>query len=839
MCWAPSSASPGPEYGSERQTSREIFGVSFFAIGVLVALLPLRGFRLPSRAEALARIDRVSGFAHGPARVLEDRLANGAEDAATRALWSLHRQRAEAKLASLQAGLPSPRLVDLDRYALRAAILVGLVATGFIAGPEKYARIAAAFDWRFEGLSRGNSRLDAWIDPPPYTGTTPIILDLHATEADTRRKIEAPIGSLVVIRASGGNAAIDAKGALAEPAKDRDASGATSAAPAPSAALATRATETRFVLRGDAVLTLGLSGKRLGAFELIAIPDQPPTIALTDAPRANARGSLTLAYQVGDDYGVVSAEAAFANPVLAHGAPAKRSLVDPPRISLVLPSGPQLAGEAETTADLSEHPWAGARVEMTLIARDEGGNEGKTKPIAITLPQKPFVKPLARALVEQRRNLILAPDEKTRVATALEGLLIAPEAFDTSASVYLGLRIALTRLRAANKDSDLIALADYLWEMALRIENGDLSDAERDLRAAEQQLRDALERNASEEEIHKLSETLRAAMDKFLREFAGRRQEQADRNEPGADRSPRSIDPKELQAMLDKMEQMAQSGDVADAQKMLERLQNILENLQAARPRKADPRAREMSRALDELGEMSRDQQDLRDDTYQSGEAKRRQQRRQRAQMGFPQSPGFGNPPGEGDDEDQDAERDDQDAPAAAREAELAKRQQALRERLDKLQSQLKQMGQGETGLDEAESAMDDAAKALGQGSRGDDAVEAQGRAVDALREGAQKLADSMRGQGEGGSSGEAQDGAGEGEDGQGANGAFGQEDADPLGRPTGGERTFNPRARFDPMGVPAAQRAQRVLEELRRRLGEPARPREELDYLERLLRRY
>jgi hypothetical protein len=32
-------------------------------------------------------------------------------------------------------------------------------------------------------------------------------------------------------------------------------------------------------------------------------------------------------------------------------------------------------------------------------------------------------------------------------------------------------------------------------------------------------------------------------------------------------------------------------------------------------------------------------------------------------------------------------------------------------------------------------------------------------------------------------------------------------------------------------------QRARRVLEELRRRLGEPERPRLELDYIERLLR--
>ncbi|MDO9439671.1 MAG: DUF4175 family protein, partial [Beijerinckiaceae bacterium] len=60
----------------------------------------------------------------------------------------------------------------------------------------------------------------------------------------------------------------------------------------------------------------------------------------------------------------------------------------------------------------------------------------------------------------------------------------------------------------------------------------------------------------------------------------------------------------------------------------------------------------------------------------------------------------------------------------------------------------------------------------------------------------------------------------------------------DPLGRESR-DRSYNPQSRYDPLGVPAAERAQRVLEELRRRLSDPSRPREELDYLERLLRRY
>jgi hypothetical protein len=102
---------------------------------------------------------------------------------------------------------------------------------------------------------------------------------------------------------------------------------------------------------------------------------------------------------------------------------------------------------------------------------------------------------------------------------------------------------------------------------------------------------------------------------------------------------------------------------------------------------------------------------------------------------------------------------------------------------------------------------------------------------VEALRDAAQNLAESMRGEGRG-----AEDGD---QDGQGGPGRFGDsEGSDPLGRPAGRGRN-NSAARVDLTGVPAAERARRVLEELRRRLGEPARPQEELDYFERLLRRY
>jgi Domain of unknown function (DUF4175) len=109
--------------------------------------------------------------------------------------------------------------------------------------------------------------------------------------------------------------------------------------------------------------------------------------------------------------------------------------------------------------------------------------------------------------------------------------------------------------------------------------------------------------------------------------------------------------------------------------------------------------------------------------------------------------------------------------------------------------------------------------------------VDAQGRAVDSLRKGADKLAQQMRNEGQQGADGEdGKDGKGKGKRSRHGKGR------DPLGRSSGGEAST--RGKYDPLGLPPAQRAHRVQEELRRRLGQPERPADELDYLQRLLTR-
>src|SRR5581483_471216 len=204
----------------------------------------------------------------------------------------------------------------------------------------------------------------------------------------------------------------------------------------------------------------------------------------------------------------------------------------------------------------------------------------------------------------QRRDLALDPDHnRGRVAETLDALTIAPDFFKVSASVYLGLRAAQTRLDNARSDADLLGVCDLLWAMALQIEDGDATQAERDLRAAEQRLREALDRGASDEEIRELMKELRQAAENFARELAENAQKQAGADQQGQDQDDQMLNEQDLQSLLDRMEETARSGDKAEAQAMLDQLQNLFENLRGAR-RGASQAQREMRRALGDVDKL-------------------------------------------------------------------------------------------------------------------------------------------------------------------------------------------------------------------------------------------
>ncbi len=805
-------------------------GLAFFTAALVLSLWPVARLRFPGRPSALDRLDRDAGLRHGPARALDDTLALGSGDLGTRALWDLHRRRAAAAIDKLRVTAPRPAMPKRDRYAVRAAGLLAVIASAFVAGPELGTRLAAAFDWRGPRAAAPTFRVDGWIDPPLYTRTPPLMIDL----AGGTQVLRAPVKSTVVLRVAGeGDVSITpGRGltALPQPESQR-----------------TDLREQRFTLEGDAELSVRTGLASGVTLRVDAIPDRPPEISFASPPEVNARGTFNLAYRGRDDYGIAAAEAILEK---GDGFRGKRTLVPAPQVPLAVPSG---EGDAETRApvDLTNHPWAGARVKLSLLARDEADQEGRSDTIDFTLPQRPFTKPLAKALVEQRRKLVLDPDDRKRVQTALDALLIAPEHFTKEWGIFLGLRSGAERLRTAKADPDLVEVADWLWAMALQIEDGDLSDAERELRAAQDRLREAMDRNAPNEEIKRLTDELRQAMDKFLREFAERMQRQQNQQAENQQRQgpDRTISQDDLNRMLQQMEEAMRRGDMAEAQRLLDELRNILENLQTARPdsRMTDPMSREMNQAMQDLENMTREQQELRDDTFRDGQNRRmqqgdrnRQQRQgQRGQQGQRQQGQRGQQGQQGQQGQEQAENGEQGEGQQPGQGGLGQRQQALRERLQDLQRRMRGMGmQGEQGLSDAEQAMREAEGALGQSQDGP-AVDAQGRALEGLQRGMQGMAQQMQQMMQQGDGTEQAEGDQPGQQGnpQGR-GQTSQRDNDPLGRPTRSRDWSDGRVKVPGANESATERARRILEELRRKLGDPTRPREELDYFDRLLRR-
>jgi uncharacterized protein (TIGR02302 family) len=450
-----------------------------------------------------------------------------------------------------------------------------------------------------------------------------------------------------------------------------------------------------------------------------------------------------------------------------------------------------------------------------LKVTDDAGQEGVSETKTFTLPERPFSNPLAKAVVEHRRILALDARQKSRVLELIDAITARPEDTIKNMAHFLGLIAGRSQLKMASNDDQLRSVADYFWEMALAIEDGSLSAAEKRLRQAQEALKQALENGAGDEEIDKLMKELREAMAEFLREYA----ERAAKDPNFADQMPQNgqeLRQSDLERMMDQIENLAKSGNREQAQELLSQLQDMMNNLQARRQQRPGQNGEqsEMRKQMDKLGEIMRRQQEMMNETFRMDQMQRGDQQRGE-EFGERQE---GQQPGQGK----------QGSPMTPEEfAEAMKR---LQEGQGQLQNDLEGLSKGLEGLgiqpgegfDEAGKAMGEAEGALGQGE-GERAVGEQGRALEALRRGAQDMMQQMQQ-------------AMQGEEGGTEQGSRQQNtNRDPLGRP---RATTGPDF-GDSVKVPDeidVQRARRILDAIRKRLGNALSPELERNYLERLL---
>ncbi len=793
-----------------------------FLIGFGYALRPVFQIRQASDEDALRRIEQASGVPHRPASAYRDDIAGEPEDPASLTLWQAHKARLAKLIASLKAGWPTSKLAARDPYALRYGLVMAIGALGILTWTDVPDRIKASL----VPAERASAPvfLDAWVAPPGYTGKAPIFLargqfDRNQPLPETAPVVEVPVLSSLLLRLNGVKAPVlkyEASG-HGKPAESGEIEFTAKDVGGLSDDSKPQVFEVKTTLTRPQQITLLDGDDVIAQWAFGLIDDNPPQIKVSEIGAAR-ESTLNFKYETSDDYGVTGVEAEISLSKDAMETEAARQLATElfpsPQFSIDLPRVDPRNAEGEVYRDLTSHPWAGLEVEMTLTASDAADNKSKHEnaPSRFILPERTFTEPLARAVIEQRRNLVRNMQNSTKVADVLDAFLIYPDGLMRRSGVYLGLRSAHKLMMNAKSDKDLVPVVDLLWEIALTIEDGNLSVAERELRKIRQELAKALAENAPPEEIARLMDKLREAMDRFMREMARemqRRMEEGQLNQQAQPMNPdQMITSQDLQKLMDQIEKLARQGSRDAAQKLLSELERLMENMRPGMmTQRGQMRNSPTAKTLQQLGELMRKQQELMDDTMRMPQGSQQQGQGQQGQRGQ-----RGQQSGEGGETAQ----------------ELARRQGELGQMLQEMMDALRNRGVNPPqSLGEAQGEMQGAEGSLGRNDSGT-ALGQQGRAMDNLRQGAQQMANEMMRQGTGaqGAMGRHEETGPEGED------------VDPLGRPgpTANNETYGNRKNVVPTER-AIERAQEILRDLRDRYSNPNRPRLEMDYLQRLLR--
>lgn len=752
-----------------------------------------RAFRRPSRDEALARLD--SRLPGRPIAALRDSLSLGAADPATQAIWSAHRRRMAARAGAAKAVEPDLRLATRDPYALRYLALTVLVMALIFGSVWRVATVGSLPAPGGQGQAATGPAWEGWAQPPAYTGKPALYL------ADQKPgTLTLPAGTHIQLRFYGAPGAL----ILAE-----TISGRTDAPPASQ-------TVQDFTVKQSGKLSIEGHGGR--DWQVVVLPDQPPSIAPVGQIDRDANGRFKQPFTASDDYGVKKGEVTIALDLTAvdrrYGLALAPEARAPITLDLPLPmKRDRTKIDQVLVDDLSKDLLSNLPVTLTFTATDAAGQKAASAPLHVTLPGRRFFDPMAAALVEMRRDLLWNRQNAPEVDQVLKAVTYKSEPLFTDHKAYL-------RLRAVIKDLDRSArtltpaqrdsLAEELWKIALLVEDGPAPNAFAAMQRAQDRLNEAIRNGASPAEIDRLMKEMRQALDSYMKEQAQKNAQSLD--EPDKNAGPAmELTQEQLQQMLDKLQELMKEGRTAEAQALMNQLRDFMNNMKVNPSQgEGDGQGTPSQRALKDLGQTLRDQQKLSDDSFKG------------LQDGAPDSgaPDSGSP--DSGAPDQGGAQDGQG---------LADRQKALKDRIDRLGKSGTLPGagnpkgaEGRKKLGEAGQAMDEAEKALRDGDL-PEALDKQAQALDALREGMKSLGEAQAQSQRDRNPTEGQAATEDGPQGQ----------RDPLGRGTGeGAQIGGDGSLQQKQDV--YRRAQQLLDDIRRRAGEQARPEQERSYLRRLL---
>jgi uncharacterized protein (TIGR02302 family) len=796
-----------------------LFGVSgavsiflLFIAGVFYFIWKdARHFHWPQAGDIDRRIEQESALRHRPLAAMQDSLANP-QRSNTRRLWEEGRIRLTALLGIIRHGKPKAFMAARDPYAARLGVLLFFALGIYAAGPAWNERIYVGLTpLRFSNGAESPDRLSLWVTPPAYTGLQPLVIKGNGDG----NVINIPAGSTLKITVRGG-AGVPR---LVVTGKDNNLAFAET-------------DEGNFILEAPVppghVLNVKQGFFTRAAWPYEIVPDRPPLISVKDGVEVTHDGPMRFPLEVEDDYGVKNVIMDVTLNQSMSGSP----LGEPVNESRVVMSPPETKMPIQPVYDLTAHAWAGQPVSITFSAEDGMGQKVAAEPVIMTLPERPFAHPIAKKLIEIRKRLILKPESDYKVLTQeIELLMVRPGLYLDDKTVFLALRAAASHLYWADPPSrkDAIDVVDLLWDVALRVEGGEISIAARNLRDAQRALEKALENpDTTQEEIQKLMSDLRGAMTEYFMEMAREMQKRMAEGQEFPMMSPemmaRTIDPESLANFMEQLEARMMAGDKKAAQEMMAQLQRLMDMMDPSMAAPMPEDMQMMSEGINELQQLIDRQKDLLAQT----------QSQSKSLENLKNEFGFGEKLQEENFPDQWKMDDMPPAPETPAEppsivmntSQHRTEQEALRIMLGTLMQEAGEvLDEIPENMGMAEQEMRGSSAALGENNPAG-SIPHQETALEHLQQSQKQLSQQF---------------AARMQQMIGFSMMGGGMKFDPLGRPYGGDGKRN--GLFgSPVKIPdeaERKKAQEILKLLRNRSGELERPDEELDYYKRLLRQF
>ncbi|NIY75627.1 DUF4175 domain-containing protein [Thalassospira sp. HF15] len=758
--------------------------LSVLSVAMMVSIVaPWRHFKKPTRRDVLHRIEIDNHLDNNPLQSLEDHIPE-TDDPLTSLLWQRQLGLHEAALAKLRLSRPLPAITRIDRFGL-TAIPVLLLFVGLMTGSDHVAeRFSKAFS-PLQRLGAADFTATLWVTPPAYTGQIPRILQFSSLSDDTGSRTGNATDT-----ASGGTSDVMAVQVPAGSTLDGSISSIwepTLTTPNGKQAF-TESSENSYVLSTaidqPGLWRISVWGNDRLTLDIELLADNVPNLSFVSPPTVTRRDHVRLDYVASDDYGLASLDLVI-TPAAEEGTLKQYGPIDQVVIDLKGDAGG--AGAAGGNLGTGAMPTRidGPRF-VDLVAHPWAG-----LPVNIQMVSRDNADQAGQSDI---RSLVLPEREFTHpVAQKLiairRGLLRYP---DRAVEMHQALLPVLFAPQAFNGHLGVfLTLSVAENRLAANLHN---RDTHQDVAGLLWHVAEEIERGSygiAERNLMEAEERLLEALanpDVTEREIARLIEEY------------RQALNEYLAALMRESPEATDEQPATSATLEQQDLSRIIDQIDALMRAGARDQARQL---IDRLRELVENMQvttgeggmDITSTLREMLDGMRDLSRRQ-----------------------QDLMNDGDNASTQNGNGPRASQQQGLADDAGEI---LDDPGLGQfgdvSGMNSVIDAMRGAAEAL-EHNRSHEALQYQRQAMDALQQGIGEISRALEGLSQMAPMLEDLDGSGR---------------RDPLGRPVGGNGTT-----IIP-DVNTLERAWRILQELRRRSGDPDRPEIEQDYIDRLLKRF